>query len=91
MSMGDHRASIKIEMTFHGVEKKCDMWINYWPKACCGMDARVIEFFEHAYEKGMEVYENKMADYRAEQEKASNERREREELTRLKEKYEERP
>ena len=81
--MGDHRASIKIEMEFHGIKDKCDMWINYYPHECCGMDKRVIEFFESVYERGMHVYDGLIADA----EKDQREKSEREELARLEQKY----
>lgn len=85
--MGSHRASIKIEMEFHGVKDKADMWINYWPADCCGMDKRVIEFFTKVYNEGMEKWneENEKHDkkYKAEQLELA----ERKELARLKDKY----
>ena len=61
--MGTHRASIKIKMEFHGVKDDCDMYINYLPTECCGMDERVIDFFSRIYEKGMEKYDRQMDRY----------------------------
>lgn len=87
--MGDHRASIKIEMEFHGVKDKCDMWVNYSPEGCCGMDYRVIEFFASVYEKGMDKYNEMMDKWTEEQSREENEKAERRELARLKEKYKE--
>lgn len=86
--MGDHRASIKIEMEFHGVKDKTDMWVNYSPSDCFSMDQRVIEFFQSVYERGMAIYNRDMEDYYAKENKESIERAEREELERLKTKYE---
>lgn len=60
--MGDHRAIVKIEMEFHGIKDKCDMWINYWPSNVEGVDDRIIEFCRRIYEKGMAKYENEMAE-----------------------------
>jgi hypothetical protein len=60
--MGDHQASIKIEAEFHGVKKKCYLWINYWPDSH-GIDENIREFFRELHEKGMAVYEEKMAEY----------------------------
>ena len=82
--MGDHRASIKIEMEFHGIKDKADMWINYGPQECCGMDKRVVEFFESVYSRGIEKFNETMAEY----EKDAQERKEKEEYLRLKKKFE---
>jgi len=54
--MGNHRASIKIEMEFHGVKDKCEMWINYSATEFDCMDYRVVNFFKRIYEKGMDAY-----------------------------------
>ena len=81
--MGDHRASIKIEMEFHGIKDKTDMWINYWPHECCGMDKKVIDFFDSVYRRGMEKYDENIAEY----EKDVQERKEKEEYLRLKKKF----
>jgi len=86
--MGDHRANIKIEMEFHGVKDSCDMWVNYSPEGCCGMDQRVIDFFERVYKKGMAKYDRQMAEYEAERNKEAIEHAEKAELERLKAKYE---
>lgn len=55
--MGDHRASIKINAELHGVKKSCDMWINYTPGVCDGVDDRIVEFFRVLYKRGMAKYE----------------------------------
>jgi hypothetical protein len=54
--MGDHRATIKLSMSFHGVEDETEMWINYMPDSD-GVDRRVTEWFKDVYERGMERYE----------------------------------
>lgn len=59
--MGDHRMSIKIDASFHGVKDSCDMWINYFPGQCAGVDDRVIEFFQSLFERGMDKYEETAA------------------------------
>jgi len=84
--MGDHRASVKIEMEFHGVREKCNMeWINYCPEdGVSAPDKRVREFFEDVYEQGMEKY-NRRTEKREEKEFKE---REKAELARLKKKYE---
>lgn len=86
--MGDHRASIKIEMEFHGVKDSCDMWINYTPTDCCNMDSRVLKFFERIYNQGMAKYDAEVAAYEWERTKEQREAEERSELARLKAKYE---
>ena len=86
--MGDHRASIKIEMEFHGVKDKCDMWINYWPEGSCNMDQRVIDFFDRVYQKGMDIYQDEVNKYEAERDKAEIEANEKAEYERLKTKFE---
>ena len=82
--MGDHRASIKIEMSFHGIEDKTDMWINYWPQECCNMDKRVVDFFNSVYERGMKKYTKNTEAYLREQELKA----EKELYLKLKDKYE---
>lgn len=81
--MGEHRASIKIEMEFHGIKDHTDMWINYFPQECCQMDARVVEFFDKMYRRGMEKYHANNEKYFAEQKDIE----ERKEFERLKKKY----
>lgn len=85
--MGDHRCTIKIYFEFHGIEDKINMDINYDPSGCCNMDSRVIEFFENVYRKGIRKYHDEMAKLEASQNIARIEREEKEELKRLKEKY----
>lgn len=86
--MGDHRASIKIEMEFHDVKKTCDMWVNYYPNGCCGMDQRVIDFFDEVYNLGMANYNAMVAKIEYENDRAAREKREVAELKRLKSIYE---
>lgn len=81
--MGDHRASIKIDIEFHGVKAHQEFWIN-WVQP---MPSTVEEFFEDVYTKGLAVYHDKMDDYFQEQEEI----KERELLKTLKDKYEPTP
>lgn len=91
--MGDHRASIKIEMDFHDKIEKADMWINYSPGPE-GVDERVMNFFRKAYRDGMNRWEEKEFEYQVKKyaerikEEESITRNELAELNRLKEKYE---
>ena len=82
-NMGDHRANIKIEMEFHGEKKTAEMWINYFPEECCGMDKRVVEFFQEVYEKGMKKFDHILEKQR--EKEIENE--EKMELERLQKKY----
>ena len=82
--MGDHRASIKIEMSFHGIKDKCDMWINYYPNDCCGIDNRIVEFINRIHREGMDKWDEQMAVSRS----CEFERQERALLASLKDKYE---
>lgn len=85
--MGDHRASIKIEMEFHGVKDACDMWINYWPDGeYPDVDDRIIEFIRSVYHRGMAKYDKAQVKW-AKEEQEANERRL---LADLKAKYESR-
>ncbi len=45
--MGDFRASVKIEWECLGIEKKCEMWINY--SRDTHIDPRVDDFFLDAW------------------------------------------
>jgi hypothetical protein len=80
--MGDHRASIKIEVEFHGVKDKADMWIN-WVQP---MPSSVSDFLEDVYQRGIAKWDEQMEEYRAKQKEVE----EKKELERLKKKYESR-
>lgn len=85
--MGDHRANIKIEIEFHGIKEKCDMWINYLPGEFEGVDDRIVKFFRDVYERGMDEYNKIIREYWEEQHRNELEKREKDELERLKIKY----
>lgn len=89
-AMGDHRASVKIEFSMHDHEDKVDFWINYSPDDdCCPykVDRRVLEWLTKAYEKAMDNWFDQQYDAEM-MRKAEIEKQEREELARLKAKYE---
>lgn len=86
--MGDHRASIKIEVDFHGFKDKADMWINYCDSDGNGVDSRITEFFSNMYDKGMAKYRLEESEYFEKRDAKEKEKREREDLARLKAKYE---
>jgi hypothetical protein len=86
--MGDHRASIKIEVDFHGFKDKADMWINYCDSDGNGVDSRITEFFGNMYEKGMAKYHADQWEYEEEKREREQEEKDRKEFERLKAKYE---
>jgi hypothetical protein len=71
--MGDHRMSIKIDASFHGVKDSVDMWINFVSGQCDGVDDRVLDFFKELYAKGMVKYDRIAAqEHRTNAAQASN-------------------
>ena len=80
--MGEHRASIKIEMEVHGKSYEVDMWINYFPEHD-GADSRVAEWFNTSWEDSLIEYERLAAQYDAE----DRERSDRATFERLAKKY----
>lgn len=56
--MGDHRATITIEFTMHGVTSKAEgMWMNWWEDAAPhNLPSMVTEFFADAEAKSMRAY-----------------------------------
>lgn len=88
--MGDHRATIKLEMTIHGKTYRQDMWINYFPDLD-GIDGRIVEQFRAWWEDAKARYDAAEFDRTASLREAEDERRERAELARLKAKYEAQP
>lgn len=84
--MGDHRASIKIEFEFHGKTYKMDSWVNYFPDGD-GVDRRVQEFFEKAYNDGMRRYQDELFEADRERREREQEEADRAEYARLKAKF----
>lgn len=84
--MSDHRASIKIEMDFHGVKDECDMYINYIPEAD-GVDQRIADFLLDVYWRGMDKYNDQREKEYQRRNKKKIEEKEKAELERLKKKY----
>lgn len=69
--MGDHRASIKIEFTMHGVTSNADLWINWWDGAADDLPSSVRKFFADAERASM----NRYHDARDREHKRTRERR----------------
>lgn len=70
--MGDHRANIKIEMEFHGVTDKADMWINYCDSDGRGVDSRVTEVFMNAAWPYMKMKEQNTTNLQSSNKKKPN-------------------
>lgn len=82
-AMGDHRVSIKIQFEMHGHKDTWDSWLN-WSDT---IPERVTEWIMRQKEKAMDNWFEE--EYGREQmEAAKRENHEREELARLKAKYE---
>lgn len=87
--MGDFRASIKIEFSMCGIERKCDMWINWSPEDGPGtLDRRVTEFFEEASLAGYAKFHEELSKADEENQARRKEEADRAEYARLKAKYE---
>lgn len=84
--MSDFKVGIKLEFSGMGVEKKADMYINYFPdnSEADGVDQRIIDWFR---ERWQEAYGKYRADQDQDAQRA-NEEEERREFARLKAKYE---
>lgn len=87
--MSDHKASVKVEFSIYGETYKMDSWINWSVEGeVYEIDDRVIAFFRDSYVDARGKWEEANAEADREREAAEIERREREELARLKAKYE---
>ena len=80
--MGDHRASVKITFEAHGITRKFDAWINWFPDSN-GVDQRVVDFFRETWEECMAVYDEQVEEYHAKE----RERAEQAEYRRLQAKF----
>lgn len=86
--MGDHRFTISIKMTFHDETGEIkDGWFN-WDGGRDGIDSRIVRLIEDVRDRGFARYDRDMDAYFRDQNKGEIERSEREELARLKAKYE---
>lgn len=81
--MGDHRVSFKITFEMHNHKKTWDAWLN-WSDS---IPEQVAEWFEEQHSKAMDNWFNAEC-AREDRARAEAENREREELARLKAKYE---
>lgn len=84
--MTDMKANVKIEFHFMGKTYAMDSYINY--SGADGVDERVVEFFQEAYDDGMKRYNEQVRKYYMEKHAKEIEQEEREILAALKAKYE---
>ena len=85
--MGDHRFSFKAEFEMHGVKEEINLdWCN-WGSYDGSIDSRITDWLESVVKRAMVKYDEKVAAYYREQNKAELEKQELIELQRLKEKY----
>lgn len=80
--MGDLRATIKIEFSMCGIERKADMSINWFAEPG-EIDQRVVDFFSEATDAAMSNYHDSMHDWQ----RKMDEEAERREYERLKAKF----
>jgi hypothetical protein len=86
--MGDHRFSFKAEFGMHGVKKTLNLdWCN-WSGGEEGIDSRITEWIESVRDQAYRSYYDAMDKAEEERRKPEVEKAEREELARLKAKYE---
>lgn len=85
--MGDHRATIKLEMTLHGKTYAHEMWINYWEDGD-GVDHRVTDWFAECWRDAKARYDAAEAERYQREHAADIAASEKKELERLKAKYE---
>lgn len=82
--MGDHRATIKMQIDFHGIHKECDMWINWnhWD------ESSVTGWLQTVHREGMAAYDQMVYESQRKERETRERKEELAELKRLKEKYE---
>ena len=85
--MGDHRADIKIEFTMHGKTYKFDARLN-WAPDDDGIDCRIVEWFGACWSDAKRRYDEAVWESQQKQREQETERKDHEELARLKAKYE---
>ena len=87
--MGDHRATVKIEFTYHGKTETQEWFINWMPiSECLGVDQRIVDWFLEKTRAGDNRYMAAIEEYFTAQRKTVQEKAEREQLATLKAKYE---
>lgn len=83
--MGDWRAQVQIKFSLRGIERECDMSINWDMDS--PVDQRVVDFFEEARQAALDkVYEEEWENGEASRQR-EEEARDRAEFERLKAKF----
>lgn len=85
--MGDCRFHLKGEFSAHGKDFPFDMSLN-WADTGDGIDESIFKFFQTSYEQAYEAWQDSIYDAETKKRNAE-EKRERELLAMLKEKYNE--
>ena len=90
--MGDSRANIKIDFEIYGEKFKYDGWINWTVGTgdIYEIDRRITEFFVDSYLEALLKYEDEEEKRLRKEKDKDHERYERQILSQLKAKYEER-
>jgi hypothetical protein len=86
--MGDHRASIKLEMDAHGLHFTKEMWINWSSDGDDGCDRRITEWFGECWSRALAKYDQEVYEAERERRQRETESKERADLARLLAKYE---
>lgn len=82
--MSDHRFSLDAKLTIYGQTFEWNPWLNWVADGDSGVDQRIIDWFANCYAKARSGYDTYAEMHQAEE----NERDDREQLARLKAKYE---
>lgn len=82
--MSDHRFHINVKFSIYGEDFDWDASLNWAPDNNTGVDVRITDFFANCYAKARSGYET----YRDMKDAEEILRQEREQLARLKAKYE---
>lgn len=85
--MSDSRFHLKVEFEIYGKKYTWNPSLNYFDRGD-GMDDRIFQFFVNSYNDAWMHYQEENDRAARESENRETERREREELARLKAKYE---
>lgn len=82
--MSDHRFAIDVKFSIYGEDFEWDASLNWAPDNVTGVDPRITDWFANCYARARSGYDSYVNMRAAE----DSERREREQLARLKAKYE---
>lgn len=86
--MGDHRASIKIEMEAHDKIYRKEWWINWSPEDRDGCDRRITDWFAACWADAYARYDTEVYESQREEREQAKEKADRAMLATLKARYE---